>query len=272
MHVVLNLLFECNLKCEYCYLQAKDTRYIIHKHKSEYRPIGDWIDGLKWLGSQFTPITNVDLSGGEPFLYPHLIELISKIPIDIYLGLTTNATNIPENLKYLSEERKQRMHITASLHLDSEGNIPLTFLSNVTKLRDWGFNFCVNFVSYEKQADKIWHIRKLFESMKIELHIEPYIDYNNPEKKLGNMSDLVYSELDKETKKMLTKIKNRKIPSYCYIGMNYVWITPDGNIYQCMGQLFNKHDPLGNIFEKRLDKLTDYPYMCDIFCPCAQNW
>lgn len=272
MHIVTNLLFECNLKCEYCYLQARDTRNTVLNHADIHRKAEEWFDGLEWLGKNFNPISTIDISGGEPFLYEDILKFITRIPMNVYLGLTTNATRIPDRFFLLNEERKARLHITASLHLDSLGKIPEKFKENAIRLRDSGFNFVVNYVAYEKQVDMIKEIKDWGESNDIKVNIEPYIDYSNPEKRLGFMANEIFSELNSDTKKMLTKIKKRPIPSDCYIGESYMWITPDGDVHNCMGQFFNKTKPIANIFKKEVYRRPENPQVCDIFCPCSQNW
>jgi MoaA/NifB/PqqE/SkfB family radical SAM enzyme len=242
------------------------------EHSFHEVKVNDWLDGIQWLSTAIEPVETIDISGGEPFLYPDLIELINKIPNKIWVGLTTNGVMLTSDFLNIKEDRARRMNITASLHLDALGEIPDYFEGRVGELIKSGFMVTVNFVAYKKQVHKIPEVQKLCERIGAICHIEPHIDYSKRDFSVGEIpADIVFS-FDRETFSNLKKTENRKIPSNCWIGTSYLWITPNGDIFQCLGYFLSDKPRIGNIFEKKIDRIPEKPTMCDVFCACAQNW
>jgi len=115
--MIIYLTSKCNLKCTHCYVPSEDTV----KELS--------IDDLKWIRNTFD-IKNVNLMGGEPFLYPFLedaVEMFKNVTI------TTNglflASDSPQVSRWI-ELFKRRERIgedgkkekTLSIQLSIEGN------------------------------------------------------------------------------------------------------------------------------------------------------
>jgi len=274
MHVVINPTFICNLHCEYCYLQTGVFREekLSHSVPPSTHDYNDWLDGLLWLENEFGRIETVDISGGEPFLYPYIIKLINRIPERMWVGLTTNTFVAKDKIIEISTERRKRMNVVASLHLTDDLEINPAFVENVKYIRKAGFNVIVNFVAYKRQAHKIPEVRDICNKLGVFLHIEPHIDYSKRQFSLGEIGEEVLSALDTETRSNLSKIQERKIPSECWIGTSYLWVVPNGDIFQCLGYFLSGKSRIGNIFERKIDSKPSVPVMCDIFCPCAQNW
>ncbi len=92
----------CNLKCSMCFERLREPR-------PEMR-IADWqriIDELK----RFQP--RIHLSGGEPFLYPHIIELLSHIKArNLFLVITTNGTFLNKYANDIVASGVNRIHIS----------------------------------------------------------------------------------------------------------------------------------------------------------------
>jgi len=115
--MIIYLTSKCNLECTHCYVPRTNP------------PKELTLDNLRWIRNTFD-IKNVNLMGGEPFLYPFLedaIELFKKVTI------TTNglllASDSPQVNKWI-ELFKRRTTIgkdgkkekTLSIQLSIEGN------------------------------------------------------------------------------------------------------------------------------------------------------
>ncbi len=92
----------CNLKCSMCFERLR-------KPRPEMR-LSDWqriIDQIK----RFRP--RIHLSGGEPFLYPHIIDLIALIKREnLFLAITTNGTFLDKHAGEIVARGVNRLHIS----------------------------------------------------------------------------------------------------------------------------------------------------------------
>ena len=103
---------KCNLKCKMCgqngihgYLNPPDS-----KMRRKDLPIEEWkkfIDDVK----SFSPMINI--RGGEPLLYPHIIEFMKYVKENnLFLNLETNATFLK---KFAHDVAKYADHISISV-------------------------------------------------------------------------------------------------------------------------------------------------------------
>jgi MoaA/NifB/PqqE/SkfB family radical SAM enzyme len=92
----------CNLKCSMCFEKLR-------KPKPELE-ISDWIKIVDQI-KKFRP--RIHLSGGEPFVYPKIIELISYIKKSgLFLTITTNGTFLTECAHDIIRMMVNRIHIS----------------------------------------------------------------------------------------------------------------------------------------------------------------
>lgn len=101
-HLVhFKLTDECNLSCKYCYAESGASK----KKTLDIEELKKVVDEVKCIS------TNVDytLSGGEPFLYPNLFELMEYIhSLDNKIFLLTNGM-------YITEENSKKVAKLCSL-------------------------------------------------------------------------------------------------------------------------------------------------------------
>ena len=85
----------CNLNCKYCFAQFHERDGISFPRK-ELMAV---IDGLARLGTRFIMVT-----GGEPMMYPHIVELIERISSHgIECLLNTNGFQVVQRMDELSQ-------------------------------------------------------------------------------------------------------------------------------------------------------------------------
>lgn len=105
----LSLTDRCNLRCRYCRPDA-----VMHTRPAADAPAPEiWLDRLRLL-QQAAPIAKLRLTGGEPLLYPHLIDLLRGcrdlgIPD---LALTTNGLGLARRAAALREAGLKRINIS----------------------------------------------------------------------------------------------------------------------------------------------------------------
>lgn len=101
--VELNLTFNCNLTCEYCFIHDKDPA------RMNFTTAKNAIDLL--IERAAFPVVNITLIGGEPLLefdlikkiVPYALEVAGKRGITVTWAVTTNGTLLNEEiLKYFA--------------------------------------------------------------------------------------------------------------------------------------------------------------------------
>lgn len=86
--VHINLTNNCNLRCPHCYMAAGKTKEV----RLEINKIIEVIEKINTKNGT----SDIVISGGEPFMFPNLLELLKKLS-DNKLTLFTNGTYINEN-------------------------------------------------------------------------------------------------------------------------------------------------------------------------------
>lgn len=119
-HLRLSVISACNLRCIYCKPKADGggTRRLTDKHR---------IDFVRFLYKRYG-LTQVRITGGEPLLYPRLLELIAalrKIAPDLRLTMTTNAQGLAHRAASLRDAGLDRLNISID-SLDPERYRALT--------------------------------------------------------------------------------------------------------------------------------------------------
>jgi GTP 3',8-cyclase len=81
----VSLTRACNFGCTYC---AADGKPVADNQHTSVATFCDWIQRLL----AHVPIANIRLTGGEPTLYPELVELVASLVVitDAEISMTTN--------------------------------------------------------------------------------------------------------------------------------------------------------------------------------------
>jgi len=266
MKALLMPTLDCNLKCEYCYLQGSKTKELVKSFR-DYHKANEWISGLKWFEKEFGDIDSVDISGGEPFLYDDMIPLI-KLVLTKYgrINITSNLELLPEDFFKLDPFN---IGITVSLHLDEHAHVRKKFLEMMSRLKAKGFRFTINFVGHPNQIDRFEMIVNLSNTFGVGVHLEPYVDYNTEKMKFSIETNHYYTESDIAG---IEYSKKRKYPSDCNIVGKYAVFLPNGDVYPCFGMMFKGDLKMANIFDRVVYEKPKNPLKCNVFCPCAQNY
>ncbi len=69
--VLLELTSACNLSCPICFASSQNNK------ENTFEPLENLIEKIKWIRENAGPVV-LQLSGGEPTIYPYLIELVEK--------------------------------------------------------------------------------------------------------------------------------------------------------------------------------------------------
>jgi len=111
----------CNLECENCYIESSPKN-----DRLAYIDLEDVTPFLDEIKEESYPVELIGLTGGEPFLNPSIIEIITEIlKRDIEVLVLTNAYNIinrkKDDLRKIREFYGDKLHIRVSLdHFSKE--------------------------------------------------------------------------------------------------------------------------------------------------------
>ena len=171
---VLNIILgsDCNLTCSYCDKQysmswlrdIKDHGGYLDIPKFKLTPMDliklnvsqkeqEETDGFKTLIKEINLFKNIDkkiiITGGEPFLYNNLPNLLNNLPesplVEFYTGLGVNNKRLKNQLDKISNIKNLNITVSAenidkSHEFNRYGNSHSEFCKNVDLLQKYGFN------------------------------------------------------------------------------------------------------------------------------------
>lgn len=154
----------CNFDCPYCWLQDtpkldrflgdKDTRKIIDGFNNQ---------GVIWL---------VHMTGGEPFFYPHFVELCQELTRKHTISINSNLTHkdVVNFAKTIDPGKVDFLH--TSLHVTQRPGSARTddFVEKYKMLKNAGFNVFVSYLMYPAFFTRFEHDYRYFKSKGIILH------------------------------------------------------------------------------------------------------
>ena len=238
--VVWFMTWHCNFSCPYCW----ETQRIKAK---EFSP-EPFIASEKWIEAWNRLMPNIlDITGGEPFMQPGFIELLTGLNDSIKFSLTTNLSHdISSFVQKISPDRF--LSITVSYHPTSNLSTDL-LAGKIRLLQNRGFkHITVNFVAYPEQMWIIGECKQMIEKLGVRFHVDPYVPtpYNqydySPEER-NYLSQFVQQD------RMYVVFSDNKKLVACSGGSEHMVVFPSGDVFRCVLDMTDKNAPLGNIFD-----------------------
>ena len=279
--VLLELTFQCNLKCQFCYndLDAKGKRLSM----DDYRTLLDDLAAMETLSLSFT--------GGEPLVYPHFFELAAyarKLGFSITVksnGVTLNETNA----KRLKDEVdpwivEMSLHGACAATHDSltmhHGSFD-RMLQNIRFMRDLGFRMKLNSARTCLNENEVEAMFALADDLGVPLQFDPEVTPRDN----GDISPLLLTASQAGKQKMYRLSAERALKTTlsrqnemqsipvrsagqpadeasaisperlksCGAGSTNLAIDPFGNVYPCVQ--FRR--AVGNIHEQSVKTIWD---------------
>jgi MoaA/NifB/PqqE/SkfB family radical SAM enzyme len=211
---------------------------------------------------------SIDISGGEPSIYPNLTELLDFcIKNDIDAGIVSNGTKIK------ADDINKTLWTRISINAYIDYNLPDNNLIDAEKyIRNdivYGYSYIISEYSPPDWLNKC---RKFLEVHKRCTYLRFNIDVEmNADKSSALYSRLVdqISKIDKMHIKPVIKTYSSDLP--CYYGHIGPFLEPDGNVYRCAGEAAGWFErvPIADIFhpndvlkwhgdKKKCDKCHNY--------------
>ncbi len=252
-HIIFLPTLKCNYNCPYCILKQPtyQKRYAVTEQ-------AHWAEWERVLNAM--PHSIIGISGGEPFLYPHIEELINSLSKKHRVSLVTN---LSQKLDRFFELVKPPLSITVSFHPHCADRDEVS--EKIKLLTQKGYSIGVNTVAYPEIIPRLAELHEHFtRKVGVRFHIDPFVNSPYPN---------IYTEADLEPIKHLidndrTFFTSEQPPSLkrCMAGEKYFIFFPDGEGYACFAGYY--HNPenfsIGNIIkgtfkplhERRLCKLS----------------
>jgi radical SAM protein with 4Fe4S-binding SPASM domain len=272
----ITLTTACNYKCPFCVFS-----YMKHDSKISLNldKLKQTILQLNYMGAR----SIVYAGSGEPFLYPHINEVIKYTKDNhIKVGITTNGSmikdeHIPHIVKYADWIRISINTLSDfKFHNGVDKNYASVIINNITKLKEEilkqksSLKIGVQSVLTSKNHETYKEIIEMCDKLGVDYYmLRPY--YPNPNNALANNFVLKHEETSSvlnELKHLSTnytkvflredtfKLMSEKTYKYCY-GLPFIFaIEADGKVYNCFpDRTDNSQFCIGNINDESIDKI-----------------
>lgn len=207
----------------------------------------------------------INLTGGEPFLVPNIIEACAEITKKHYITFFTNLTNerVREFAEKINPERVG--DITASLHIKELEKLNLVnkYINNFLLFKRKRFNISAKVVAYPPLLNEIKKYKKVFKENGVDMSFLPFLGYVKGERRpyLYTKEELEVFSLNREDIHL-----KRQQGELCNAGYNTGIVYPSGDIQRCYGLTEN----IGNIYKEI--KFKNTLVRCPVrFCECPFN-
>ena len=221
-----NIAYDCNYRCSYCFFYGKWEEY---KKRNIYLSPDKWMEYWKNIYDKYGPIY-INITGGEPFIYPGFIELIKKLSdISYHINISSNGSG--ELAKFVEEIDSAKVSLSLSFHPEFE-NLE-GFIQKLILIRKRGLDGCVNFVAYPPFLKDITYYKDRLSYINEYLKVIPFFGsyegrkypeaYTCEERKSIGIDDNWFKKV-------------RKKGSSCLAGSKTALIFPDGKVSRC-GQI-----------------------------------
>ena len=278
------LTFKCNYDCSYC--TSHDINHPLHKHSPETIS-----NSLNYLDNLYdNKKTQVNLLGGEPFLYKNLLKVIDLLNNNITVRVITNLSIPLTYIKKSFSNYNEKIKIRASYH--PEFSDPDSFIEKVLYLKKLKFNI--------ESIAAMDPSKELFDRCVYVLNKLPNINRPTLLSKMGENNQIFgktyyYTPQQLETLKKFSKKPNTQFKATyedkikyfstydiisqdldnfkgmsCYAGHQKIHVKENGDVYPSACFL-NTGVRLGNMF-KRTVKIPNSLVMCPFtFCRCHSD-
>ena len=255
-HLLWNLTKKCNFTCHYCYFPHDNS---LVKDALSPDEITTFLDSLggEWL---------VGMTGGEPFIYPHFLDICRAVTKNHIIGVDTNLSVSSKIAEFADTVNPARVHdIYAALHIEEREKRKGVdaFIRNYHALKEKKFNIIVNYVVHPTLLDRFFSDKEWYAKQGVAITPRPFKGKHD-----GKRYPEAYGEIAKDIFAGATTAGKKTIFNFkdvpCTAGHTFLRMEPDGTILRCPGD----RTVLGNITGHVA--VEDGPTPCRMSrCPCS---
>jgi len=245
----------CNFQCEYCFYENHIEHPLTNKHTPK-----EIVNAFDRTGETW----EIEIDGGEPFLYPGFVDLLEKLTINHYVVIVTNLSRTKEIIDFSERISPEKvLRIGASIHITERmrRNEVDKYIDNFLLLKSKGFNIDATYVCYPAILPQILQDYQFFKSRGVTFFPAIFQGVYNgkeyPESFTEEERSLIKSiSIETNVHMDLTKAKASFRGYYCHAGSKLIDINEAGNVIPCVSAGVYKNITLGNIFENKSKLLT----------------
>lgn len=262
---IWDIHYRCNFRCAYCWFYntwAKLSGINFYPSVDEWARAWSRIYGL--YGSAY-----IEITGGEPLIYPSFIELIKELSLKHTIRITTNlSASLPFIERFAAETDNQAVGLEASFHPSFIGLAEFT--RKAVLLRSKGFALRVQYVAYPAQLNLLKYFEKEFNGNGLKFSVTAFwgeykgVDY--PSGYNEQEREILRSYLNDSRRIELNLDHASPRGRLCRAGNRFALIRGDGHVVRCGQQ--QENNELGCFLDEGFRLWEDpLPCMSDS-CPC----
>lgn len=205
IHLVTVITSKCNLRCEFCYVIDRER-----KHELDFIKLKHFISVIQPL--------SVEITGGEPTLYPYISEYIDFLHRNIIkIGMTTNGTHL-HDIKEINLKKMDWIRVSINHYI--EDDIEFTDTKYPEKL---GYIY----IKHKNSPPDL--VFRLVEFMKTHRGKYLKVAVDVTDKSIKEFESVPYYNIIGQE-----RFKTKHFKGICYMGWLKPIIEPDGRVYACV--------------------------------------
>ena len=225
--IIWNMTRKCNFRCEYCYFPHDNSPVT---ETLDVERITAFLDGTgcTW---------KVGLTGGEPFIYPGIIDICERLTENHVLGIDTNLSVSSKIAEFAARIDPKRVHnLYVALHIQERERVKGVdaFIRNARLLLDRGFEVIVNYVVHPTLEHRFQADRDFFAGHGIRITPRPFrgeFDGRRYPEAYGERARDIFGDDPEQGRKVAFNFHG--VP--CSAGRTLLRMEPDGTVFRCPG-------------------------------------
>lgn len=261
--------WKCNYRCPYCWWHNRWDELSQHNY---YPGIDRLINAWKRIYQLYGTV-HIDISGGEPVLYPEFSTFLAQVTRYHTVSINTNLSNKVERMLKDLNCHRTSLRFNATFHpLFADAD---EFIKKLKLLQNNRYDVGASYLAWPGQLEDILIYREKFAQKGFRLSVltfwgsyngKSYPDsYTEQEKEIIRPNLGKRSEEEFQIKPVITQGKQ------CNAGHIYATVHPDGKALRCGGGSWERENsPLGNIFDSDFALLNEPQICTSKYCPCNE--
>ncbi|MBU2504496.1 MAG: radical SAM protein [Candidatus Omnitrophica bacterium] len=259
-----DLLLTCNYRCPYCWFHGK-WQDVLKLNKC--LRVEEWVKHWRRIYDRYGR-AKIEMLGGEPFLYPNFIELVSELAKLHFIRITSNLSTSID--KFIDRIDPSQVELGATFH-------PLfasidEFLPKAKRLKEAGFISGVTCLGYPPYLKQMECYRERFKEYGLGLSIltfwGEYKGTTYPQGYTEEEKEIIRHNVGEREGEKFQLVPKQVEGKLCYAGVRYGVIHLDGKVFRCGGGV--TQEGIGSIFDENFS-LWEKPKPCRAeFCRCNE--
>lgn len=261
--------WKCNFRCPYCWWHGRWDELAKHNY---YPGLDVLLTAWQRIYRRYGRV-HIDISGGEPMLYPDFPNFLADISSYHNIAINTNLAGDVNAIIKKIQNGRGKIRFNTTFH-------PLfadfaEFMNKLILLEKNGFSVGVSYLAWPGQIADLRFYREQFQARGFRMSILTFWgEYNGkhyPEAYTLEEKDTINPNLGQRAGEEFQLKPVVTQGSLCRAGNLYATVHPDGKALRCGGGSWEREDsPLGNIFDDDFKLLEEATPCTSRHCPCNE--